>query len=126
MVANADPIDIEVGARLRTRRKILGMSQTKLANALGLTFQQVQKYERGSNRVSASMLVRAARELEITVASLVGETHDGQPLKAEVFTSLRVTGAVELLTAFAAISDAVLRKSIVTLTRKLVASTQLR
>ena len=126
MVANADPIDIEVGARLRTRRKILGMSQTKLANALGLTFQQVQKYERGSNRVSASMLVRAARELEITVASLVGETHDGQPLKAEVFTSLRVTGAVELLTAFAAISDADLRKSIVTLTRKLVASTQLR
>ena len=48
-----DPIDVAVGARVRIRRRWLGFSQTQLANALGITFQQVQKYERGSNRVSA-------------------------------------------------------------------------
>src|SRR5580700_3727149 len=58
MAARPDPIDVEVGARIRARRVFLGMSQTKLAIALGLTFQQVQKYERGDNRVSASTLVR--------------------------------------------------------------------
>ena len=51
-----DPIDVAVGARVRIRRRWLGFSQTQLATALGITFQQVQKYERGANRVSASML----------------------------------------------------------------------
>lgn len=56
----ADPVDIHVGAEIRTRRKLAMLSQTQLANACGITFQQVQKYERGFNRVSASMLVRVA------------------------------------------------------------------
>ena len=56
-----DPIDVHVGERLLRRRKLLGQSQTHLAEALGVTFQQVQKYEKGANRISASMLVRAAR-----------------------------------------------------------------
>jgi transcriptional regulator with XRE-family HTH domain len=73
MAAHPDPIDVSVGARIRARRLELGMSQTKLANALGLTFQQVQKYESGDNRVSASTLVRAARALGIAAAALVGE-----------------------------------------------------
>jgi transcriptional regulator with XRE-family HTH domain len=68
-----DPIDVEVGARIRARRTTLGVSQTALAKSLGLTFQQVQKYEKGANRVSASTLVRVARELRVTVAFLVGE-----------------------------------------------------
>ena len=55
-----DPIDIYVGSRLRERRVSLGMSQTVLADRLGLTFQQVQKYERGANRLSASALWRAS------------------------------------------------------------------
>jgi transcriptional regulator with XRE-family HTH domain len=63
----ADPIDVHVGARVRTRRRWLGFSQTQLATALGITFQQVQKYERGANRVSASMLLKVARKLEVTV-----------------------------------------------------------
>jgi transcriptional regulator with XRE-family HTH domain len=55
-----DPVDVHVGSRLRARRKVLGQSQHALAEALGVSFQQVQKYENGSNRVSASMLARAA------------------------------------------------------------------
>ena len=58
-----DPIDIHVGARVRLRRKFLAISQEALAAAIGLTFQQVQKYERGSNRISASKLYRIARIL---------------------------------------------------------------
>ena len=57
------PVDTHVGALIRLRRKELGLTQTQLANALGLTFQQVQKYERGSNRVSASKLHETAAEL---------------------------------------------------------------
>ena len=68
-----DPIDVEVGRRIRLRRKALGISQSELAGALGVSFQQTQKYEKGANRVSASMLVRIAAKLETTVAALVGE-----------------------------------------------------
>ena len=63
-----NPIDLHVGARVRMRRKFLGVSQERLANALGLTFQQVQKYERGTNRISASKLFEIARFLQAPVA----------------------------------------------------------
>jgi len=63
-----DPIDSHVGARIRALRRQLRLSQTDLANSLGLTFQQVQKYENGTNRVSASMLARTARFLEVSPA----------------------------------------------------------
>jgi transcriptional regulator with XRE-family HTH domain len=63
-----NPIDLHVGARVRMRRKLLGMSQEKLADALGLTFQQVQKYERGANRVSASKLFEISRFLDVAPA----------------------------------------------------------
>lgn len=75
-----DPIDIEVGRRIRVRRKALGISQSELAGALGVSFQQTQKYEKGANRVSASMLVRIAAKLETTVGALVGE--DGEHKRA--------------------------------------------
>lgn len=58
-----DPIDIHVGAKIRVRRKQLGISQSALAETLGVTFQQVQKYEKGSNRVSASMLYKQEKSL---------------------------------------------------------------
>jgi transcriptional regulator with XRE-family HTH domain len=63
-----NPVDLHVGGRVRMRRKLLGMSQEHLADALGLTFQQVQKYERGANRVSASKLYDMAKTLQVPVA----------------------------------------------------------
>ncbi len=63
-----DPVDIHVGGRIRLRRTLLGMSQEKLANALGLTFQQVQKYERGANRIGSSRLYQLSRILDVPVA----------------------------------------------------------
>jgi transcriptional regulator with XRE-family HTH domain len=117
MASTPDPIDVEVGARIRARRKFFGISQTKLADALNLTFQQIQKYERGANRVSASTLVRIARELDITVAALVGEQEEAIPHRTEVFRSLGTTGALELLTAYAKIRDADVRKAMVQLAK---------
>jgi transcriptional regulator with XRE-family HTH domain len=63
-----NPIDVHVGARIRLRRTLLGISQTTLAEAMGLTFQQVQKYEKGMNRVSASRLVDMANALDVSVS----------------------------------------------------------
>lgn len=63
-----NPVDIHVGARIRLRRTLLGMSQEKLGEAIGLTFQQVQKYERGANRVGASRLYDLSRVLEVPVS----------------------------------------------------------
>ncbi|PVM84490.1 transcriptional regulator [Caulobacter radicis] len=63
-----DPIDIFVGTRVRVRRKALGITQEKLGDRLGLTFQQIQKYERGANRISASKLYAIARALGVPVA----------------------------------------------------------
>jgi transcriptional regulator with XRE-family HTH domain len=63
-----DPIDIHVGGRLRLRRNLLGLSQEQLGKASRLTFQQIQKYERGANRMGASRLFQLARILDITVA----------------------------------------------------------
>ena len=60
-----NPIDVHVGRRIRQRRTLLGMSQEKLAEAIGLTFQQVQKYERGSNRVSSSRLFDLTHVLDV-------------------------------------------------------------
>ncbi len=61
------PVDVHVGARVRLRRTLLGMSQTKLGEALGVTFQQVQKYERGANRISASRLFALSQLLDVPV-----------------------------------------------------------
>jgi transcriptional regulator with XRE-family HTH domain len=62
-----NPIDVHVGSRIRMRRTLLGISQTALADAIGLTFQQVQKYEKGVNRVSSSRLVDLANALDLTI-----------------------------------------------------------
>ncbi len=63
-----DPVDAHVGTRLRMRRSLLGLSQEKLADAVGITFQQIQKYERGTNRVSASRLYQFSRILDVQVS----------------------------------------------------------
>ena len=63
-----DTVDVHVGQRLRVRRSLLGLSQEKLADAIGLTFQQVQKYEKGMNRISAGRLFQLSKILEVPVA----------------------------------------------------------
>ena len=68
-----NPIDMHVGSRIRLRRTLLGMSQTALAETVGLTFQQVQKYEKGTNRVSSSRLVDLAKALAVSVPYLFDE-----------------------------------------------------
>ncbi len=62
------PVDVHVGRRVRMRRKLLGMSQTKLGEAIGLTFQQIQKYERGTNRIGSSRLVDLCRALDVPIS----------------------------------------------------------
>src|SRR6266704_1067410 len=62
------PIDVHVGSRIRLRRTLLGLSQERLGDALGLTFQQVQKYERGANRVGASRLFDLSRVLDVPIS----------------------------------------------------------
>ena len=99
----ANEIDAHVGSRLRLRRLLLGISQEKLGGALGLTFQQIQKYERGVNRVSASRLALIAAALQAHPAEFFSDTgttddgdaltklrriHDGMPL-AEAYLSMQ-------------------------------------
>lgn len=80
-----NPIDVHVGKRIRTRRLLLGMNQETLANALGLTFQQVQKYEGGANRVSASRLAAVADILKVPISFFFGDlqSDDAKPSTAE-------------------------------------------
>ena len=73
-----NPVDLHVGARVRMRRKLLGVSQEKLADALGLTFQQVQKYERGANRISASKLFEIGRFLQAPPSYFFDGLGEGQ------------------------------------------------
>src|SRR5271163_504836 len=69
-----NPIDIHVGSRVRLRRNMLGLSQEKLGEAIGLTFQQVQKYERGANRIGASRLMELSGVLDVPVSFFFDET----------------------------------------------------
>jgi transcriptional regulator with XRE-family HTH domain len=118
MSESPDHIDIEVGARIRLRRKQLEISQASLGEALGLTFQQVQKYERGTNRVSASALVKIAARLETTVGALVGEGA-ASSFGGELLEQLSVPDASDLLAAFSKIPKATVRRAILALAEQL-------
>jgi transcriptional regulator with XRE-family HTH domain len=72
-MAKSHTVDIHVGARMRQRRSLLGMSQTAVGDAVGLTFQQIQKYERGSNRISSSRLFEFAKVLDVPVSYFFDE-----------------------------------------------------
>ena len=111
-----DPIDVEVGARVRVRRKSLGITQTGLADALGVTFQQVQKYERGGNRISASTLVRIGAKLGMTVSEMVGEV-SARPY--DRFRSMNAGGAQELLEAYERISDPATKELVIAMVKAL-------
>jgi transcriptional regulator with XRE-family HTH domain len=105
----AETLDTAIGAAIRFRRKHLAMSQVELAEACGVTFQQIQKYERGSNRVSFSRLVLIARALDCRVTDLVGilDTAEGlTPARMDALELIDTPGAVDLLRAFGALPDA--------------------
>jgi transcriptional regulator with XRE-family HTH domain len=76
VAANPDPIDVHVGSRVRLRRTLLGMSQEKLGDALGLTFQQIQKYERGANRIGSSRLFKLSQILDVPVSFFFDDMPD--------------------------------------------------
>ncbi len=111
-------MDIAVGERLRFLRKVKGVSQQALAEAVGVSFQQVQKYERGANRISASMMVRVAGKLGITPGQLFNDdlSQAGLP---EAVGLLNQAGAMELLRAFSALSRSQ-RRSVLNLVEAMI------
>ncbi|MDO8900016.1 MAG: helix-turn-helix domain-containing protein [Phenylobacterium sp.] len=114
-----DSVDRAIGARVRARRKSLSMSQSDLAERLGVSFQQVQKYERGANRISGSTLVAASQALQTTVSWLVGEeTHEHAP-PDEAFTALMTPGALEMLEAYTVIARPRTRQALLALAREM-------
>ncbi|MGA0604763.1 helix-turn-helix domain-containing protein [Phenylobacterium sp. VNQ135] len=117
--AVADPVDIAVGARIRLLRKLKGLSQQALAEAAGVTFQQIQKYERGANRVSASMLARIAKTLNVPVSEMFGEASPTSSAVDEVAALLAEPGALELLKAYADLPRGVSRSALVEFVRSL-------
>ncbi len=124
-----NPVDTHVGSRIRLRRQVLKMSQEKLGDALGVTFQQVQKYERGANRVGASRLWRMAQVMDVPVgffyeglneeapASEFGEG-DQTPI---VYDFINSTDGVALAMAVSKIKNKAVRRQILELARSLAA-----
>lgn len=114
-----DPIDVQVGGRIRAFRKQLNMSQTKLGEEIDLTFQQIQKYERGTNRVSASTLVRIGSVLGVRVSTLIGEDEDVAQVPPSALNHLGMSGAHKLLDSYAKIGDPKIRSALVSLAASL-------
>jgi transcriptional regulator with XRE-family HTH domain len=123
------PVDVHVGSRVRLRRTLLGMSQEKLGEAIGLTFQQVQKYERGANRIGASRLFELSQVLDVPVAFFFDDMSaitSGGPVPGlsaapEDFDSAALSRReiLELARAFDRIKDEKVRKSVLELTKSL-------
>ena len=122
-----NPVDLHVGARVRMRRKFLGMSQEGLAETIALTFQQVQKYERGSNRISASKLYEISKALKAPVAYFFEGYGENEAVEgcseAEAEQGghgfLMTTEGIELAEAFPRIKNAKHRRRILELVRSL-------
>ena len=121
-----DPVDRYVGARVRMRRLMLGMSQTSLGNSLGLTFQQVQKYEKGTNRIGASRLQHIAKALQVPVSFFFEElpaaaraNAGGGLAPSEVSAVLATSDGLALVEGFARIKSAKVRRRLVDLVERL-------
>ena len=123
-----NPVDKYVGSRVRMRRIMLGMSQEKLGEALGLTFQQIQKYEKGTNRVGASRIKQISEILQVPVSFLFdggptgianaeGAGDDASPSYISDF--LATSEGLALTRAFTGIADSKLRRSIVDLVEQI-------
>jgi transcriptional regulator with XRE-family HTH domain len=131
-----NPVDAHVGTRVRVRRMLLGMSQEKLGEQLGLTFQQVQKYEKGVNRIGASRLFDMAHVLNVPVQFFYDEMPAGtstnapaagfaeQPTESYVVDFLSTREGLELNKAFVRIEDPKVRRSIVDMVRAMAGENQ--
>jgi transcriptional regulator with XRE-family HTH domain len=129
-----DPIDVHVGSRVRLRRNMLGLSQEKLGASVGLTFQQVQKYERGTNRISAGRLHDLSRALDVPIAffydthdpvkppAMAGVAEPGRPTFDDPFTRPETT---ELVDAYYAIEDPAMRRRLFELIKALAGSSRI-
>jgi transcriptional regulator with XRE-family HTH domain len=106
------PIDVHVGKRIRIRRLCLGMNQTDLADALGLTFQQVQKYEHGTNRVSASRLSVVAEILGVPISFFFDGLKPSTPKENELRERLERPETIELFRLYYAIPDGCVRRQV--------------
>ncbi|HET7239383.1 MAG TPA: helix-turn-helix transcriptional regulator [Terrimicrobiaceae bacterium] len=129
-----NPIDVHVGARIRLRRTLLGISQSALAETIGLTFQQVQKYEKGANRVSSSRLYDLANALDVTVPYFFDEMSAGiraqspselmrtkqQPAIDQEQDPLAKRETLEFVRAYYKIENPAVRKRIFELTKAVV------
>ncbi len=125
------PVDSRVAQRLRARRRLLGMTQKQLAGAIGLAFQQVQKYERGANRVSAGRLHDLARVLEVPVSYFFDEPGDGSEVDAAGGNTAETSRlglktmmvvqreTFELVQAFSGIADPDLKRRVLELVKML-------
>src|SRR6187551_1272497 len=123
-----NPTDKHVGSRVRMRRMMLGMSQEKLGDSLGLTFQQVQKYEKGTNRIGASRLQQISNILQVPVSfffegapdiSTPMQGNGEAPSPAYVADFLATSDGLALTKAFMRIKDAKLRRRIVDLVQQI-------
>ncbi|CAN7617180.1 helix-turn-helix transcriptional regulator [Phenylobacterium sp. LjRoot225] len=118
-----DPMDIALGAAVRIRRRSLGISQEALAEQCGVSFQQIQKYENGANRISFSRLVQIARALQCRVVDLMDVLDGpdgGTPGDLDLLNRMRTPGALELLSAFERLTPET-RSSLLGLIRTLAA-----
>lgn len=119
--------DLHVGARVRVRRMELGVSQTGLGDRVGVTFQQIQKYEKGANRIGASRLQAIANVLDVPISYFFpdqesGGANDAKP--AEVLDLLGTPGALDLLRDFARIPDRSARRALSVMARSLATDTE--
>ena len=133
-----NPIDVHVGSRIRLRRTLLGMSQERLAEAIGLTFQQVQKYERGANRIGSSRLFDLARVLDVPVSyffeDMSADTAARTPSRIKGLGEAKPGSlepdpmvkreTLELVRAYYRIGDPAIRKRLFELTKSLANATE--
>jgi transcriptional regulator with XRE-family HTH domain len=118
-IKSPDKIDVEVGQRIRLQRQTASLSQTRLADGLGVTFQQVQKYEKGVTRVGAGRLTKIAHVLGVPISSLLGTDDDHTATRKgpngtdSPLELLAVSGALRLLRGYDKIEDRGMRRSLV-------------
>jgi transcriptional regulator with XRE-family HTH domain len=120
----AERVDAQIGSRIRLMRALVGISQEKLGHLLGLTFQQIQKYEKGTNRISAGRLSEVARVLSVPISSFyegLSEHTSDTPTNISLMQSLSGQ-ELQLSLAFARIKDATLRKHLLGLVETLAVS----
>jgi transcriptional regulator with XRE-family HTH domain len=117
-----DAYDREVGLRVRTLRISRRMSQNDLGQSLGITFQQIQKYETGANRIGAGRLQHIAEIFEVPVEALFGR-REGRA-GVDPFEGLRTPGAVQLLEAYGRIGDRVIRRAFLRFAEQVAVTSQ--